>query len=242
MNGPIVFGSTWRNAMRRCRRPTARAASMYCISRIDSTLARMTRAARGMIGIEIAMTTLSIDGPSAADITSASTSSGSPCRMSSTRWVDEVGLAAGVAGQEPDDPAEDRAEQRRGDAHDERDARAVDDARVDVAAEVVGAEPVLGARRGQGRRGLGGDGIVGRRATFAKSAVSTMTTMISPPAAPERLLPGEAASTRPGEPVRRPARDRQLAARRHPDRAASRHSARAGRGRRTACPRPGSRG
>ena len=73
--------------MRTCRRPTARAASTYCISRIDSTLARMTRAALGMIGIEIASTTFGIDGPSAADMTSASTSSGSPCRMSITRWV-----------------------------------------------------------------------------------------------------------------------------------------------------------
>ena len=87
MNGPIVLGRMWRNAMRRCWTPSARAASMYCISRIDSTLARITRAARGMIGIEIAMTTFWIDGPSAADITSASTSSGRPCRMSSSRWV-----------------------------------------------------------------------------------------------------------------------------------------------------------
>ena len=87
MNGPIVFGRMWRNAMRRCRSPSARAASTYCISRIDSTLARITRAARGMIGIEIAKMTFWIEGPSAADITRASTSSGSPCRMSMTRWV-----------------------------------------------------------------------------------------------------------------------------------------------------------
>ena len=59
----MVLGRMWRKAMRRWRSPSARAASTYCISRIDSTLARMTRAARGMIGIEIAIITLVIDGP-----------------------------------------------------------------------------------------------------------------------------------------------------------------------------------
>src|SRR6185369_7346107 len=87
MKGPTVLGRTCRKAMRRWRSPSARAASMYCISRIDSTLARMMRAARGTIGMEMAMITFGIEGPSEADITSASTSSGSPCRMSSSRWA-----------------------------------------------------------------------------------------------------------------------------------------------------------
>src|SRR2546426_666629 len=87
MNGPIVLGRMWRNAILRCRTPSARAASTYCISRIDSTLQRITRAARGVIGIQMAIITLWSAGPRAADITSASTSNGSPCRMSSTRWV-----------------------------------------------------------------------------------------------------------------------------------------------------------
>ena len=52
MNGPMVFGKMCRKAMRRCVSPMARAASMYCISRMESTLARITRAARGMIGME----------------------------------------------------------------------------------------------------------------------------------------------------------------------------------------------
>ena len=60
---------------------------MYCISRIDSTLARMIRDARGTIGMEIAMITLWMDGPSAADITSANTSNGNPWRISSSRWA-----------------------------------------------------------------------------------------------------------------------------------------------------------
>jgi len=56
-------------------------------SRMESTLARMTRAARGMMGIEMARMTLGIEGPRAADITRASTRSGSPCRMSMMRWT-----------------------------------------------------------------------------------------------------------------------------------------------------------
>ena len=60
---------------------------MYCISRMLSTLARITRAARGMIGIEMATMTLRTEGPSEADMTSASTSRGRPCRMSSSRCV-----------------------------------------------------------------------------------------------------------------------------------------------------------
>ena len=75
---------------------------------------------------------------------------------------DEIGLAADVAGQEPDHAAEDRAEQGRRQADDERHPGAVDDARVDVAAEMIGAEPVLAPRRRQALRGVGGDRIVRR--------------------------------------------------------------------------------
>jgi hypothetical protein len=49
------------------------------------TLERMTRAARGMIGTEMAMMTLGSDGPSAADMTRARIKRGSPCMMSRIR-------------------------------------------------------------------------------------------------------------------------------------------------------------
>jgi len=52
-----------------------------------SATARTTRATRGMTGTEIATTTVPSDGPSAAVITSARTSSGNPCMMSSTGWM-----------------------------------------------------------------------------------------------------------------------------------------------------------
>ena len=49
---------------------------------------------------------------------------------------------AHVAGDEADDEADGDADRGHGDADEERDAAAVDDAAVDVAAEAVGAHPV----------------------------------------------------------------------------------------------------
>ena len=97
MKGPIVLGSTWRKAMRRWRSPSARAASTYCISRIDSTLARMTRAARGTIGIEIAMITFWTDGPERRRHHQREHEQRQPLQDVQHALGDEVGLAAGVA-------------------------------------------------------------------------------------------------------------------------------------------------
>ena len=74
---------------------------MYCISRMLSTLARITRAARGMIGTEMAMMTFRTEGPSEADMTRASTSSGNPCRMSSSRCVMRSVLPPAYADSSP---------------------------------------------------------------------------------------------------------------------------------------------
>ncbi len=75
---------------------------------------------------------------------------------------DQIRLAAGVAREQSDDAAQHRAQQRGAQAHDERHAGAVHEPRVHVAAQVIGAEPVLLARLGQRRGGLRGDGVVGR--------------------------------------------------------------------------------
>ena len=66
--------------------PIDLAASTKGSSRSASVLARMTRATVGISGMAMAMMMLGSDGPSAAVITSASTSSGRACRMSVTRW------------------------------------------------------------------------------------------------------------------------------------------------------------
>ena len=146
MNGPIVLGRMCRNAMRRWRTPSARAASTYCISRIDSTLARMTRAARGMIGTEIAMTTLWTAGPERGRHHQGEHQQRQPLQDVEHPLGDQVGLAADVADRSPMMPPSTEPSSVDATPDDERDPRAVHDAAVDVAAEVVGAQPVLGAR------------------------------------------------------------------------------------------------
>ena len=86
IRGAMVFGNTWRNAMRVSLMPIDLAASTNGSSRSASVLARMTRATVGISGTAIARITLGSDGPSAAVITSASTNSGSACSMSMRRW------------------------------------------------------------------------------------------------------------------------------------------------------------
>ena len=69
--------------------------------------------------------------------------------------------AAEVAGEEPDREAEHDRERRDGQSDEERDARAVDGAGVDVAAEIVGAEPVHRRGRAQPLRRPHGERIAG---------------------------------------------------------------------------------
>ena len=105
------------------------------------------------------------------------------------------------------------------DAHDERDARAVDDARVDVAAEMVGAEPVLRARRARASAAASvAIGVVGRELVGEDRGRATITSMSTPPAAPSGFFrhergherrpsaAGAAARRRPAPPARRPTR------------------------------------
>ena len=182
---------------------------MYCISRIDSTLARITRAARGMIGIEMAMITLWSDGPERGRHHERQHEQRQPLQDVQDPLGDQIGLAADVAGQQPDDAAEHRAQERRGDAHDQRDARAVDDPRVDVAAEMVGAEPVLRARRPACRpRRWRSDR--GSASSSAKIAVSAITSMSTPPAAPSGFLRAKRATC--GHDAPAPVAARQLGA------------------------------
>src|SRR5215213_6831305 len=86
ISGASVLGSTWRNAMRVSLMPIDLAASTNGSSRSASVLARITRATVGISGIAMAMITFGSEGPSAAVITSASTSKGRACRISVMRW------------------------------------------------------------------------------------------------------------------------------------------------------------
>ena len=81
-----------------------------------------------------------------------------------------VGDSAVIAG----DGAEDQSQGERGcdhaTAHQHRDARAVDDAREDVASQFVGAKPVRSRRAHQSRRQVDLRGILGRNPGRKQSA------------------------------------------------------------------------
>ena len=64
---------------------------------------------------------------------------------------DGIDPAAGIAGDRADQQADGRGDDGHQHDHVERQPRAVDHARQDIAAKIVGAEPVLGARRQQPR-------------------------------------------------------------------------------------------
>ena len=145
---------------------------------------------------------------------------------------DQVGRSAGVAGEEPDDPPEHRAQQGRRHADNQRDARAVHDPRVDVAAEMIGAEPVLRAQPGERGGGVGRDGIV-RLENVREDGRQQHHEDQHAAGGAERLLLREARENDPPSGARAGAgRDADLDS-------SNRHSGRGDRGRRTACPRAG---
>ena len=70
-------------------------------------------------------------------------SGGNAIHASTTALQAEVDPAAPVRGEDPEHGREDAAEEHGAEAHVQRDPGAVEDAREDVAAELIGAEPVL---------------------------------------------------------------------------------------------------
>ena len=150
---------------------------------------------------------------------------------------DEVGLPPNVAGQEPDDPAQHRGHERRAQAHQQRDTRPVENARVDVAPQVVGAEPVGGAGRRQSGGGVGRDRIV-RLELVGEDGSERDRHHDDAARGAERLLAAE--GQEPGPHPRAPRLHRGRGHRQGAG-AVSCHSAPAGPAPRRACPRRGSR-
>ena len=100
-----------------------------CISRMDSTLARTTRAARGDDRRPRSRSPRwSSTGPARPTSRGPAPGAAAPAGCPSPAARSRSGLAAGVAREQPDDAAQHRAQQRGGQAHDQRDARAVHDA------------------------------------------------------------------------------------------------------------------
>jgi hypothetical protein len=73
-----------------------------------------------------------------------SSSGGNAIHASTTRWSQRSERPAEVRGQQADDRREHAAEQHRAEPDVERDARAVHEAREQIAPELIGAEPVRG--------------------------------------------------------------------------------------------------
>ena len=106
ISGASVLGSTWRSAMRVSLMPIDLAASTNGSSRSASVLARITRATVGIRGIAIAMITFGSDGPSAAVITSASTSSGKRLQDIGNPLEHQIDPARQITRCETDDDAD----------------------------------------------------------------------------------------------------------------------------------------
>ena len=142
--------------------PAARAARMNSRGQIASAPARATRAKTGMLKMPMAMMALIAPGPKMAVIMIADSRAGKAKTRSlkpHQRFVDEAAARRGKGAERHADAHADADRDKR---HGDRVAGADHDHRQDVAAEMVGAEPV----RQRGRLRLVGDDqfgdVVGR--------------------------------------------------------------------------------
>ena len=101
------------------------------------------------------------------------------------------------AGDEPDREAGERGQDRDREADGQRDARAVEHARVDVAAEHVGAEPVVGARARACACAVRARSGRRCRRYGASTAISSITISSAPPIAMVGMAAQEADDAAP---------------------------------------------
>ena len=148
---PVTLGRISPNRMYGVRSLRRRAAETYSSSRSWRTAARTVREMIGRRGGRSTRSAVVFDGPSATITSRAMIID----RQRQERLDDPaqhvVHGAAEVAGDQAQRGPEHRGEDRCQRRDDEDVARADDDAREDVAAELVGAEPVVGRRRSRGR-------------------------------------------------------------------------------------------
>ena len=160
--------------------PRPRAASTYCISFSDSTTERMTRPPNGMRVMAIATITVQVPAPSAMAMAMARIRSGNDCMNSMSRWLMRSKRPPKKPQARPHKRAERRAEQHGGERHHQRCAAAVDDPAQRVAAHLVGAEPVLRARRLRHAPEVGFQRIVRRDARARQTAMTTIAAATRP--------------------------------------------------------------
>ncbi len=119
-------------------------------SRTESTTARTRRTTRGTSGMVIAKMTVATLARVSATSAMASRMAGDRHQPVHQPHHDGIHLAEIAGHQADEEPDRDRHGRDR-DADEQRDARAIDRAGEDVAAEMVGAEPVIVADGGRRR-------------------------------------------------------------------------------------------
>ena len=127
--------------------PAARAARMNSRGQSASAPARATRANTGMLKMPMAMMALTAPGPKIAVIMIADSRAGKAKTRSLRRISASSSQPPRAAAQRAERHADAHADADRDQRHGDRVARADHDHRQDVAAEMVGAEPVDGGRR-----------------------------------------------------------------------------------------------
>ena len=123
--------------------PSACAASTYWFSFTESAVARTTRAARGMIGMATAITTFCTAGPRIEAMARARISCGKREQNVHHPLEEQIHRPARVGADDTQQTADRAARERRREADEQGDARAIHDAAQHVASELVGPEPVL---------------------------------------------------------------------------------------------------
>ncbi len=167
--GPSTLGSTWRSMMRDGRRRrSARAACTYSLLRSTRVEPRTVRAyctqpemrdgedqhARSAIVV------VRVAGSSARPTPAISSATRMGGKRQHARRRTRMRKAVDASRRRkppsrPSDTPSTQRQQHRGDAHHQRDARAVDDGREDVAALVVGAQQVFAQNLRRSRRAAG---------------------------------------------------------------------------------------
>ena len=158
-----TLGRTCRKSTRAGPLPSAAAACTKSRCFTDSTSPLTTRAYTTQPAAERLMMMFRSPSPTMALMVSARSTKGKESCTSAMRMSTVSGQPAEEAGDEAEQPAHHRGQQHRAEADEERDAGAVEHARVEVAAELVRAEEVAGrARRLEARHEIALDRVVRR--------------------------------------------------------------------------------
>src|SRR5439155_12207757 len=174
--------------------PTALAASMYGLWRIESTSDRSVRAAVGVSRTARAMITLFTDWPRAAISESARMMGGSAISVSTTRWLALSATPPTYAVTTPQRPPSVTPTSTET-SPTQRDRRAPQITRLSMSRprwSVPSGNATLGGRYGENAASFAPWGA----SSGAKTAVSTRTTTIPAPAAPSGWRPASLPTVR----------------------------------------------